>query len=57
LASAIAVGLAQKMALRDAVVRARAYVRQAILTAPGYGKGHGPLNHVHTVAPYHPEKQ
>jgi hydroxymethylpyrimidine/phosphomethylpyrimidine kinase len=39
------------------VVRARAYVRQAILTAPGYGKGHGPLNHVHTVAPYHPEKQ
>jgi len=57
LASAIAVGLAQKMALRDAVVRARAYVRRAILTAPGYGKGHGPLNHVHTVAPYHPEQQ
>lgn len=57
LASAIAVGLAQNMALRDAVVRARAYVRRAILTAPGYGKGHGPLNHVHTVAPYHPEKQ
>jgi len=56
LASAIAVGLAQKMTLRDAVVRARAYVREAILTAPGFGKGHGPLNHVHTVAPYHPEK-
>jgi hydroxymethylpyrimidine/phosphomethylpyrimidine kinase len=56
LASAISVGLAQKMTLRDAVVRARAYVRQAILTAPGFGKGHGPLNHVHTVAPYHPEK-
>ncbi len=56
LASAIAVGLAQKMTLRDSVVRARAYVRQAILTAPGFGKGHGPLNHVHTVAPYHPEK-
>lgn len=56
LASAIAVGLAQKMALRDAVLRARAYVREAILTAPGLGKGHGPLNHVHTVAPYHPER-
>jgi hydroxymethylpyrimidine/phosphomethylpyrimidine kinase len=56
LASAIATGLAQKMTLRDAVVRARAYVREAILTAPGFGKGHGPLNHVHTVAPYHPEK-
>lgn len=56
LASAIAVGLAQKMTLRESVVRARAYVRQAILTAPGFGKGHGPLNHAHTVAPYHPEK-
>jgi hydroxymethylpyrimidine/phosphomethylpyrimidine kinase len=56
LASAIAVGLAQKMPLRDAVVRARAYVREAIMTAPGFGKGHGPVNHVHTVAPFHPEK-
>lgn len=49
LASAIAAGLAQKMSLKDAVVRARAYVRQAILTAPGYGQGHGPLNHAVTV--------
>ena len=56
LASAIAAGLAQKMTLRDSVVRARAYVREAILSAPGFGKGHGPLNHVHTVAPYHPEQ-
>jgi len=56
LASAIAVGLAQKMTLRDAVVRARAYVREAILTAPGFGNGHGPLNHVHTMAPYHQEQ-
>ena len=50
LASAIAAGLAQGMALRPAVVRAIGYVRQAILTAPGLGKGHGPLNHAHTVA-------
>lgn len=49
LASAIAAGLAQKMTLRDAVVRARAYVRRAIETAPGYGRGHGPLNHAVTV--------
>ena len=49
LASAIAAGLAQKMALRDAVARARAYVRRAIETAPGYGSGHGPLNHAVTV--------
>jgi len=45
LASAIAAGLAQKMSLRDAVARARLYVRKAIETAPGYGRGHGPLNH------------
>jgi hydroxymethylpyrimidine/phosphomethylpyrimidine kinase len=49
LASAIAAGLAQKMGLRDAVARARAYVREAIATAPGYGTGHGPLNHAVTV--------
>lgn len=49
LASAIAVSLAQKYTLRDAVVRARDYVRTAILTAPGFGHGHGPLNHAHTV--------
>jgi hydroxymethylpyrimidine/phosphomethylpyrimidine kinase len=49
LASAIAAGLAQKMSLVDAVVRARTYVRQAIETAPGFGRGHGPLNHAVTV--------
>ncbi len=49
LASAIAAGLAQKMSLYDAVARARAYVRQAIETAPGFGQGHGPLNHAVTV--------
>ncbi|UCH76105.1 MAG: bifunctional hydroxymethylpyrimidine kinase/phosphomethylpyrimidine kinase [Rhodospirillales bacterium] len=57
LASAIAVSLAQGMTIRDSVIRARAYVRQAILTAPGFGKGHGPLNHAHTVAPFHPERK
>jgi len=51
LASSIAAGLAQKMSLRDSVVRARAYVRAAIETAPGYGRGHGPLNHAVTVKP------
>jgi hydroxymethylpyrimidine/phosphomethylpyrimidine kinase len=45
LASAVATGLAQGMPLRDAVVRARDYVRRAIAAAPGYGAGHGPLNH------------
>ena len=40
------------MALRDAVLRAHAYVQEAILTAPGLGRGHGPLNHAHTVKPF-----
>ncbi|HVJ53890.1 MAG TPA: bifunctional hydroxymethylpyrimidine kinase/phosphomethylpyrimidine kinase [Aliidongia sp.] len=49
LASAIATGLGQGMGLTDAVIRARAYVLEAIRTAPGLGHGHGPLNHGHTV--------
>ncbi len=54
LASAIAAGVADGMALDAAVGRAIAYVREAIRTAPGLGHGHGPLNHGHTVAPYFP---
>jgi hydroxymethylpyrimidine/phosphomethylpyrimidine kinase len=50
LASAIAAGLAQKMSLPDAVSRARRYVRRAIETAPGFGRGHGPLNHAVTIS-------
>lgn len=49
LASAIATGLAQHRSIEDAVTRARDYVQTAILTAPGYGRGHGPLNHGHTM--------
>jgi hydroxymethylpyrimidine/phosphomethylpyrimidine kinase len=49
LASATAAGLAQGMSLHDAVARARAYVRAAIAAAPGFGAGHGPLNHAVTV--------
>ena len=51
LASAVAAGLAQGMSLRDAVARARLYVRAAIAAAPGYGQGHGPLDHGVTVDP------
>ena len=47
LASAIATGLAQGMALPAAVKRAIDYTHKAIATAPGYGGGHGPLNHSH----------
>ncbi|MDR3437948.1 bifunctional hydroxymethylpyrimidine kinase/phosphomethylpyrimidine kinase [Telmatospirillum sp.] len=52
LASAIATGLAQDLPVKEAVARARRYVRQAILSAPGFGHGHGPLNHGHTVRPF-----
>lgn len=50
LASAIAAGLAQGLGLEPAVARARDYVRAAILAAPGYGSGHGPLDHSVTLA-------
>ena len=49
LASAIATGLAQGMEIVPAVMRARDYVRKAIESAPGFGGGHGPLNHGHTI--------
>ena len=49
MASAIAAGIAQGLTVSGAVGRARAYVHTAILTAPGLGRGHGPLNHAHTV--------
>ncbi|MDP6811840.1 MAG: bifunctional hydroxymethylpyrimidine kinase/phosphomethylpyrimidine kinase [Alphaproteobacteria bacterium] len=50
LASAVACGLAQGLAIEPAVARARDYVAEAIRRAPGFGHGHGPLNHAHTVA-------
>ena len=50
LASALACGLAQGLSIEASAERARAYVLQAIRTAPGLGQGHGPLNHGHTMA-------
>jgi hydroxymethylpyrimidine/phosphomethylpyrimidine kinase len=49
LASAIAAGLAQGLDMEQAVERARDYVHRAIETAPGFGHGHGPLNHAHPL--------
>lgn len=45
LSTAIACGLAEGLSLPLAIGRAREYVQRAIETAPGLGKGHGPLNH------------
>jgi len=51
-ASAIATGLAQGMALHASVARARDYVQAAIASAPGLGRGHGPLNHLVPALPF-----
>lgn len=45
LASAIAVGLGNGLSLADAIARARRFVRAALLAAPGFGGGHGPMGH------------
>jgi hydroxymethylpyrimidine/phosphomethylpyrimidine kinase len=49
LASAIAACLAQGLDIEDAVDRARTYVQGAIASAPGLGRGHGPLDHAHPL--------
>jgi hydroxymethylpyrimidine/phosphomethylpyrimidine kinase len=49
LASAIAAGLAQGLPVDASVDRARDYVQKAIAAAPGYGRGHGPLDHTHPL--------
>jgi len=49
LASACATGLAQGLSLEEAVARAWNYVHEAMLRAPGFGAGHGPLDHGWTL--------
>ena len=49
LASAIAAGIAQGQPVETAVERARDYVQRAIASAPGFGRGHGPLDHAHPL--------
>jgi len=45
LSSAIATELGRGADLAEAVDRARQYVRAALLAAPGFGAGHGPMGH------------
>ncbi len=49
LASAIAIGLVQGLAPLPAVRRARHYLSDALRNAPGLGRGHGPLGHMHVL--------
>ncbi|GBR53092.1 phosphomethylpyrimidine kinase [Neokomagataea thailandica NBRC 106555] len=51
LASALATGLAQGLALEASVRRAVTYLQEALLTAPGFGQGHGPVNHGVSIQP------
>ncbi|WEK48216.1 MAG: bifunctional hydroxymethylpyrimidine kinase/phosphomethylpyrimidine kinase [Candidatus Andeanibacterium colombiense] len=45
LSSAIATLLGKGLPLADAIAEARAFVRAALLRAPGFGAGHGPMGH------------
>lgn len=45
LSSAIATFLGQGSTIEDAVEGARDFVRAALLNAPGFGSGHGPMGH------------
>ena len=51
LAAALATGIAQDMDACRAASRAVTYVAGALAHAPGYGKGHGPLNHAWQTHP------
>lgn len=52
LASAVATGIAQGLPLAAAARRARAYLQRALESAEPLGRGQGPVNHAHTVAPF-----
>jgi hydroxymethylpyrimidine/phosphomethylpyrimidine kinase len=46
LATAIACGLGEGLALGDAIQRAHDFVQRAIRAAPGFGAGSGPIDHL-----------
>lgn len=52
LASALATGLGAGMPIKDAFEQAVRFVRIAILSAPGFGQGHGPIGHTLGHNPY-----
>ena len=51
LSTAIACGLASGLLLEDAIAAAREFVRAAIASAPGFGRGNMPLDHLCSLSP------
>lgn len=51
-ASALACGLGDGLPIDQAFARAVRFVRAALLSAPGLGRGHGPMGHALGLAPY-----
>ncbi len=49
LSTAIATGLALNLPVETVIECAISFVRKGIETAPGFGAGHGPLNHGHSI--------
>jgi hydroxymethylpyrimidine/phosphomethylpyrimidine kinase len=52
LASGIATALGRGAALEEAVSEARAFVRAALASAPGFGAGNGPMGHTTGANPF-----
>jgi hydroxymethylpyrimidine/phosphomethylpyrimidine kinase len=55
LASAAATFIGAGLDIVSAVEQARAFLRAALETAPGFGQGNGPLNHAHDIV--HPAER
>jgi hydroxymethylpyrimidine/phosphomethylpyrimidine kinase len=53
LASAVATGLGAGLPLDRAVDRGLKYVHAALVAAPGFGRGNGPIGHSLATTPYH----
>lgn len=51
-ASAFATGLAREQPIDEAFVKAVRFTRIALLSAPGFGEGHGPIGHALGHNPY-----
>ena len=49
MASALSAGIAQSFEIKDAFKMAHSYVNKAIVSAPKFGNGNGPINHCHSI--------